>query len=64
LVVLFNGGIKSAATNQKSADLNLKFLEANNFGKRIEEALRDKTIIIDEQSRKLKSFDGSDIIVL
>lgn len=64
LVVLFNGGIKSANTNQDSPDLNLKFLEANMFGKRIEQALHDKTIIIDEKSRTLKSFDGSDIIVL
>lgn len=64
LVVLFNGGVKSAETNRDSVDLNLKFLEANIFGKKIEEALRDKTIIIDETSRTLKSFNGSDIIVL
>lgn len=64
LVVLFNGGMKSADTNQDSPDLNLKFIEAKAFGKRIEEALYDKTIIIDEASRTLRSFDGSDVIVL
>lgn len=64
LVVLFNGGLKSARTNQESSDLNMKFLEANAFGKRIEQALREKTIIIDEKSRTLKSFDGSDTILL
>lgn len=64
LVVLFNGGVKSADTNQESSDLNLKFLEANAFGKRIEQALRDQTIIIDEASRTLRSFDGSDYMIL
>jgi len=63
-VVLFNGGIKSSDTNQNSPDLNLKFIEAKTFGKRIEEALHDKSIFIDEATRTLKSFDGSDTIVL
>lgn len=64
LVVLFNGGIKSSDTNEGSTDLNLKFIEAKTFGKRIEEALHDKTILIDEATKTLKSFDGSDLIVL
>lgn len=64
LVVLFNGGIKSADTNEGSPDLNMKFIEAKAFGKRIEEALHDKTIVIDEATRKLKSFNGSELIVL
>ena len=64
IVVLFSGGIKSSEANQGSPDLNLKFIEANAFGRRIEEALRDKTIFIDEESRKLKSFDNSEIIIL
>ena len=38
LVVLFNGGIKSAWTNQESKDLNLKWIEACQFARRIEEA--------------------------
>jgi hypothetical protein len=64
IVVLFNGGIKSSGKNQESSDLNLKFIEATTFGKRIEAALHDKTIIIDDTTRTLKSFDGSDLIVL
>jgi hypothetical protein len=64
LVVLFNGGTKSAETNQESPDLNLKFIEAKAFGKRIEQALYDGTIIIDAESRTLKLFDGSDTLVL
>lgn len=64
LVVLFNGGIKSGDTNEDSPDLNMKFIEAKAFGKRIEEALYDKTIIIHEATRRLRSFDGSGTIVL
>lgn len=64
LVVLFNGGLKSSQSNRDSTDLNLKFIEAKAFGKRIEEALYDQTIIIDEESRALRWFNGSDVIVL
>lgn len=64
IVVLFNGGIKSAETNQESQDLNLKFIEANAFGKRIEEALNEGLIVIDEHSRRLLTYSGSDEIVL
>jgi hypothetical protein len=64
LVVLFNGGAKSAQTNQESPDLNLKFKEATSFGKRIEQALQEGMIVIDDNSRTLKSFDGSSVIVL
>ncbi|MDO6431917.1 hypothetical protein Q4E93_15025 [Flavitalea sp. BT771] len=64
LVVLFNGGVKSAQTNQGSRDLNLKWIEACQFAKRIEEAIRDKEIIIDNRKRKIISPDGSDEIIL
>jgi hypothetical protein len=64
LVVLFNGGVKSSEANSQSPDLNMKFLEAKALGKRIEQAIHEKTIIIDEASRTLRSFDGSDVIVL
>ncbi|HTG56857.1 MAG TPA: hypothetical protein VL943_11350 [Niabella sp.] len=40
LVVLFNGGVKSAQTNQHSGALNLKWREACQFAQRIEEAIR------------------------
>jgi hypothetical protein len=64
LVVLFNGGIKSAQTNQASKDLNLKWIEACQFARRIEEALRDKEIIIDAKNRKLIAANGDDEIIL
>ena len=64
LVILFNGGIKSAQTNQQSKNLNLKWIEACQFAKRIEEAIRDKEIVIDEKNRRILSGDGSDEILL
>lgn len=64
LVVLFNGGEKSAATAQESKELSMPFHEANAFGNRIEEALYNETIIVDEISRRLKFYDGSDEIIL
>jgi hypothetical protein len=64
LVVLFNGGIKSAATNQGSKNLNLRWIEACRFAQRIEEALRDKEIIIDDPNRRLLSCNGEEEIYL
>ena len=64
LVVLFNGGIKSAQTNQNSRDLNLKWLEACRFAKRIDEAIREKEIIIDTKNRLILSAYGDDEILL
>lgn len=46
IVVLFNGGIKDARTNQES-QLNLKWKEACQHADRINESLRDETITID-----------------
>jgi hypothetical protein len=64
LVVLFNGGLKSAQTNQASKDLHLKWIEACRFAKRIEEALRDKEIMVDVQKRKILSANGGEDICL
>lgn len=64
IVVLFNGGVKSSQTNQSSKDLNLKWIEACQFAKRIEEALRDGEITIDDENRKLLSENGDDDIIL
>jgi len=64
LVILFNGGAKTSRTNQGSRDLNLKWIEACQFARRIEEALRDNEIIVDHKKRKIFSFSGSDEIVL
>lgn len=64
IVILFNGGIKSAWTNQESKDIHLKWVEACQFAKRIEDALKDGEIIIDQNKRKIISADGSDEIFL
>jgi len=56
LVVLSNGGVKSAQTNQGSGNLILKWREACQFAKRIEEALRNKKIIVDY--KKIKFFNN------
>jgi hypothetical protein len=64
IVVLFNGGIKSAQTNQGSKDIHLKWIEACQFAKRIEDALRDGEIIIDEDKRRiLPANNGEDIFL-
>jgi hypothetical protein len=64
LVVLFNGGVKSAQTNQASKALNLKWIEACQFAKRIEEALRNKEIVIDNGKRKILFHNGEDEMYL
>lgn len=64
IVILFGGGVKSARTVQESEDLNMRFLEAKSFAKRIEAALQDGTIEIDEGNRSLKMYDGSTEIIL
>lgn len=64
LVVLFNGGVKSNRTNQDSRDISLKWQEACLFAKRIEEALRNKEIIIDATNRKILAAGGSEDIFL
>jgi len=64
IVVLFNGGIKSGRTNQDSKDIHLKWIEACRFAKRIEEALRDGEIIINEKYRKIVAADNSGDIYL
>lgn len=64
LVILFNGGVKSGQTNQTSKDLNLKWIDACQFARRIEDALRDKEIIIDTKARKIRAADGSNEIFL
>lgn len=64
LVILFNGGAKSAQTNQGSRDLHLKWIEACQFAKRIEEALRNKEIVVDNRRRRILSTDGDVEIIL
>jgi len=63
LVILFIGGAKSAHTNQASKDLNLKWVEACQFARRIEEAIRTNEIAIDNKGR-IVSSDGEHEIYL
>ncbi|MES2331297.1 MAG: hypothetical protein V4539_16965 [Bacteroidota bacterium] len=64
IVVLFNGGLKTAQTNQGSRDLHLKWIEACGFARRIDEALRHKEIIIDHKRRELLTDTGDKEIIL
>lgn len=63
IVVLFNGGVKNADSVQQSGDLSMKFYEAQMFIKKIEDALKSKTIEIARDQRHLKSFDENEIIL-
>lgn len=63
IVILFNGGIKDGPTNQTSS-LHLEWRAACEFAKRIDQAIRDGSIIVDEKNRKLNSYDGSNDIIL
>jgi hypothetical protein len=58
LVILFNGGEKTAATAQRGKT-SMAFIEANKFAKRILEAIKLKDIIISKDQRQLKYFNGS-----
>jgi hypothetical protein len=64
LVILFNGGVKSSQTNHTSHELHLKWIEACQFAKRIEEALRNGDIIINDNKRKIFSADGDGEVFL
>jgi hypothetical protein len=64
LVVLFNGGVKSAQTNQQNSGLNLKWREACRFARRIGEALRDGEIRADYKKRRIFTYRGDEDILL
>lgn len=64
IVVLFNGGIKSSQTIRNSRDLYLKWLEACQFARKIESALMEGEIIINEKERKIESVDKEYPILL
>ena len=64
IVVLFNGGIKSARTNQASKALSLRWREACQFAKKIEEALRNEEIVIDNGKRRIVADNGDEEIIL
>ena len=64
IVVLFNGGVKSAQTNQASTNLSLKWREACQFAKRIEAALRNNEIVIDNEKREVLKGNSNEEILL
>lgn len=64
MVVLFNGGLKTARTAQESEDLARKFREAQHFAKRIWEAVLDESIIIDEKGRRIANFGDDENEIL
>jgi hypothetical protein len=56
--------ISLGATNKESGELNMKFIEANEFATKIEKALQEGEIYIDDDTRTLKYFNGSSEIIL
>ena len=63
IVILFNGGEKDGATNQSSS-LNLNWIEACGFAKRILQAIETKEILIDTEKRILINHLGEEEIIL
>lgn len=63
LVVLFNGGEKTSQTAQ-GGKTSMVFQEANQFAKRITEALLGEDIIITNNYREFRSYNGSSEIFL
>ncbi len=63
IVILFNGGIKDGRTN-KSSSLHLKWIEACQFAKKIDRAIRDQDIVVDESLERLTWYDGTSDMIL
>lgn len=63
LVVLFNGGEKTAGTAQ-GGKTSMAFQEANHFARRIAEALREKEIFITPNKREIRYYNGSKTIII
>lgn len=63
LVILFNGGEKTANTAQQGKT-SMAFQEANIFAKRILEALKNKDIYINDKQRTFLSFNGNEEIYI
>lgn len=63
IVILFNGGIKDGATNQESS-LYLKWQEACQFARRIDEAILSQELFIDEKIGLITDGFSDEIIEL
>lgn len=64
LVVLFNGGFKDAPTAQESKDVSMKFHDAQQYTKKIQDALREGMIVVSDDGRKLTDYNGNEEIFL
>lgn len=63
LVVLFNGGEKTAE-NAQGGKTSMAFHDANFFAKRILDAIIKKDIYITADQRELRNYAGSDEIII
>ncbi|KGO91734.1 hypothetical protein [Flavobacterium subsaxonicum] len=63
IVILFNGGVKDGSTNQNSS-LHIQWLAACNYARRITEAIKDGSVVVDEKKRLLLTYDGLNEIIL
>lgn len=65
IVILFNGGVKTARTAQESPSLAVKFRDAQTFAGKIWQEIKEGMILVNESQHKLTNPDGSeDIIIL
>jgi hypothetical protein len=64
IVVLFNGGIKSSQKVSDSPDLTTKFREAQHFAKKIDKAIQEKDILMDEENGVLSAPNPSDEMLI
>ena len=64
IVILFNGGIKDADTNQNSSNLNFKFNEAKSFVKKINDSLQSGLIEITKDGKYLKGYNNSKELII
>lgn len=59
LVVLFNGGLKEAITDQESEDLRFKFYEVQTIAQRIMDAIEDGLLEISKDGRYFIDFKNN-----
>lgn len=64
LVILFNGGLKTAPSAQQSEDLSMPFHQANEFSRRIKESFDSDMIVVDNSGRKILDFQNNTEIYL
>ena len=63
IVVLFGGGVKDGPTNQTSS-LNIKWVEACQFSRKIIQSLDEGDILINNDEQRLTNYYGEDQIII